>query len=147
MPRNTTLYEADFHAWTIEQARLLRAGELSAVDAANIAEEIESLGRRDRRELRNRLTVLAMHLLKRSKQPGLRSRSWSATIREQRRQIGQILADSPSLRPYVGEALAEVYEDSRLNAAAETGLADETFPATCPFSADDILSPAFLPEP
>jgi hypothetical protein len=97
MARNAVAYEEDFFAWTIEQARLLRAGNLSAIDAANIAEEIESVGHRDRRELGSWLLVLVMHLLKWSKQPGLRSRSWSATIREQRRQIEQILDESPSL--------------------------------------------------
>ena len=64
MPRNSVEYEEDFYAWTVEQSRLLRAGELSAIDVANIAEEIESMGRSDRRELRSRLVVLAMHLLK-----------------------------------------------------------------------------------
>ena len=80
--RNTVDYEMDFYAWTVEQARLLRCGELSAIDAENIAEEIESTGRSDRRELESRLVVLIAHLLKRHKQPDLRSKSWSATIRE-----------------------------------------------------------------
>lgn len=147
MSQNANLYDSDFFAWTVEQARLLRAGQLAAIDTANIAEEIESLGRRDRRELRSRLTVLVMHLLKWSKQPLLRSRSWSATITEQRRQIEQILGDSPSLRSFVGEALAEIYPDARGRAAAETGLADDAFPATCPFTIDEVHSHSFLPEP
>jgi hypothetical protein len=70
MPRNSVDYEKDFYAWTVEQSRLLRSGELSSIDAANIAEEIESMGRSDRRELRSRLAVLAMHLLKWRYQPG-----------------------------------------------------------------------------
>ena len=77
MPRNSIEYEQDFYAWTVEQSRLLRSGELSTIDAANIAEEIESMGRSDRRELKSRLVVLAMHLLKWRHQPGARSRSWS----------------------------------------------------------------------
>ena len=60
MPRNTAGYEEDFYAWTVEQSRLLRSGELSAIDAANIAEEIEGMGRSDRRELKSRLIVLLM---------------------------------------------------------------------------------------
>jgi hypothetical protein len=75
MDRNAANYDADFYAWTVEQARLLRAGELSAIDAANITEEIESMGRGDRRELHGRLVVLIMHLLKWRQQPGARSRS------------------------------------------------------------------------
>lgn len=147
MSQNSVLYDEDFFAWTVEQARLLRAGEFAAIDVDNLAEEIESMGRRDRRELKSRLSVLVMHLLKWSKQPGLRSRSWSATIREQRRQIEQILDESPSLRPFINEALVEVYDGARESAIAETGLADDTFPATCPFSFDEVLARAFLPEP
>jgi hypothetical protein len=75
MPRNVIEYEEDFYAWTVEQGRLLRAGEFSALDAANLAEEIESMGRSDRRELKNRLVVLVMHLLKWRHQPAARSRS------------------------------------------------------------------------
>ena len=147
MSQNSVLYDEDFFAWTVEQARLLRAGEFAAIDVDNLAEEIESMGRRDRRELRSRLSVLVMHLLKWSKQPGLRSRSWSATIREQRRQIEQILDESPSLHPFINEALVEIYDGARESAIAETGLTDDTFPATCPFALDEILSRSFLPEP
>jgi Domain of unknown function DUF29 len=109
MSQNAVLFDADFFAWTIEQARLLRAGEWSAIDAANLAEEIQSSGRRDRRELENRMTVRLAQLLKWLKQPGLRSRSWSGAIDEQRRQITKLLRDSPSLRPFIGDALVEVY--------------------------------------
>ena len=84
MPRNAIAYDEDFCAWTEEQARLLRAGQFSQLDVENIAEEMEDLGRSIRRELRNRLAVLTMHLLKWQYQPGHRSRSWSITIREQR---------------------------------------------------------------
>jgi hypothetical protein len=147
MTRNIVDYEEDFYAWTVEQADLLRTGEFSALDIANIAEEIESLGRRDRRELGSRLTVLVAHLLKWQKQPDMRSKSWSATIREQRRQIKKLLEESPSLRPFVAKALAEVYNDSREDAADETGLAATGFPAECPFTLDEVLSREFLPEP
>src|SRR5437016_14045977 len=91
MPRNAAAYEEDFFAWTEEQARLLRAGELAEIDALNLAEEVESMGRRDRQELESRLTVLLAHLLKWQVQPDRRSTNWSGTIREQRRQIGRKL--------------------------------------------------------
>jgi hypothetical protein len=146
MPRNSADYEVDFYAWTVEQARLLRSGELSAVDAANIAEEIESMGRSDRRELKSRLVVLVMHLLKWSVQPSARSGSWSATIDEQRLQIEGVLSESPSLRPSAAAMLSEAYAIARARAVAETGLAEEGFPETCPFSPDQVLSRGFLPE-
>jgi hypothetical protein len=146
MPRNSVDYEKDFYAWTVEQSRLLRSGELSAIDAANIAEEIESMGRSDRRELRSSLVVLAMHLLKWRHQPGARSKSWSATIDEQRLQIEEVLADSPSLRPMVAAMLSDAYAIARARAIAETGLTEEDFPETSPFTPDEALSRAFLPE-
>jgi uncharacterized protein DUF29 len=146
MQRNSIEYEEDFYAWTVEQSRLLRAGEFSAIDAANIAEEIESMGRSDRRELKSRLVVLVMRLLKWQHQPGGRSRSWSATIDEQRLQIEGLFAESPSLRPTTGSMLAEAYAIARARAIAETGLADEAFPEACPFTLDEVLTRAFLAE-
>jgi hypothetical protein len=146
MPRNSVDYEEDFYSWTVEQSRLLRAGELSAIDAANIAEEIESMGRSDRRELKSRLVVLLMHLLKWRHQPGSRSRSWSATIDEQRLQIEGILGESPSLRPSVAAMLVEAHAIARARAIAETGLADEAFPEACPFTAEEVLLRTFLPD-
>jgi hypothetical protein len=77
----------------------------------------------------------------------MRLKSWSATIREQRRQIKKLLGESPSLRPFVADALTEVYNDAREDAADETGLAATEFPAECPFTLDEVLSRAFLPEP
>jgi hypothetical protein len=124
----------------------LRAGELSAIDAANIAEEIESMGRSDRRELKSRLVVLLMHLLKWRHQPGSRSRSWSAAIDEQRLQIEGILGESPSLRPSVAAMLVEAHAIARARAIAETGLADEAFPEACPFTAEEVLLRTFLPD-
>lgn len=145
MGQNAVDYEQDFYAWTVEQGRLLRAGELSAIDAVNLAEEIESMGRRDRRELESRLTVLLTHLLKWQMQPDQRSRSWSATMREQRRQIEKLLRESPSLRPFVANVLAQAYSDAREDAADETGLLESTFSAECPFTLDEVLSRSFLP--
>jgi Domain of unknown function DUF29 len=146
MARNSLDYEEDFYAWTVEQARLLRSGDLSAIDAANIAEEIESMGRSDRRAIESRLTVLLTHLLKWQKQSKMRSGSWSGTIAEQRRRIAKLLADSPSLRPSVDEALAEAYGEAREAASNQTGLPEEEFPSECPFTVDQLLSRSFLPE-
>jgi uncharacterized damage-inducible protein DinB len=73
--RTGKLYETDFFLWTKEQAAALRAGRLDALDRDNLAEEVESLGRKDRRELESRLTVLVMHLLKWRHQPAERGGS------------------------------------------------------------------------
>ena len=146
MPRNCVDYEEDFYAWTVEQARLLRSGELSSIDVANIAEEIESLGRSDKRAIESRLTVLLMHLLKWQIQSKMRSQSWSGTILEQRRRIEKLLRESPSLRASVSEALAEAYSDAREAASNETGLPETDFPAECPFTAEQVMSRSFLPK-
>ena len=95
-----TPYEADYARWCAEQGALLREGRLSDLDRENLAEEIESLGRSDKREIENRLMVLLLHLLKWKYQPGEQSGSWKGSIREQRKQLSRILFESPSLRDY-----------------------------------------------
>ncbi len=147
MGQNAVLYEDDYYAWTIEQAQLLRTGALSAIDAANIAEEIESMGRRDRRELQSRLVVLTMHLLKWRFQPTARSSGWLGTIREQRLQIELILEDSPSLRPLAAGMLTRAYANARIDAIDQTGLPEADFPPACPFTFEEIVSASFLPDP
>jgi hypothetical protein len=146
MPRNAVAYDEDFFEWTEEQARLLRAGELSDIDAINLAEEIESAGKSDRREVHSRLTVLLTHLLKWKFQPCARSNSWRSTIREQRARIELVLEDSPSFRPFVAEALARAFKTAREVASEETGLPEAGFPAECPFMPEQILAAKFLPE-
>jgi hypothetical protein len=145
MPRNSVAYDEDFFAWTQEQARLLRTRELAEVDAENLAEEIESVGRSDRREIRNRLIVLLVHLLKWRFQQRRRGGSWSDTIAEQWLQIDSVLADSPSLRPFCAEILVDAYDRARSKAARETKLQLASFPAECPFTLEQILSEDFLP--
>jgi uncharacterized protein DUF29 len=146
MARNAAPYDEDFYAWSVEQARLLRAGEFAQLDIENIAEELESMGRSDRREIDSRLVVLLAHLLKWQVQVGFRSRSWSATIREQRDRIEDLLSESPSLRSSLGLVRPALYARARRVAADETGLAETAFPADCPFTADQVSAAEFLPE-
>jgi len=146
MPRNVVAYEEDYVAWTLEQARLLRSGAFSELDAENIAEELDDMGRSVRRELRNRFSVLIMHLLKWRYQVGFRSRSWASTIEEQRQQVKELLDESPSIRPVVTNELTRAYAAARKKAAAETGFPENTFPAKCPFTADQVLAQDFLAE-
>ena len=143
---NTVAYDDDFVAWAEEQARLLRAGEFSHIDAENVAEEMEDMGRSIRRELRDRLAILTMHLLKWQYQSGHRSPSWSATIREQREQIAELLDESPSLKASPANELPKIYRLALTKALGETGLPEATFPAACPFTPEQILAEDFLPE-
>lgn len=140
-----TLYETDFYAWTQEQAKFLREHQWDLVDVANLIEEIESLGRQERRELRNRLTILSGHLLKWQFQPEKRSNSWTATIREQRREVVTLLQENPSLKSYLDEALQLAYQSGIDLAVRETNLPYETFPETCPDSLEQVLSDEFFP--
>jgi hypothetical protein len=142
-----SLYETDFYAWTHQQAALLRKNKWRELDVANLAEEVESLGRRDKRELGSRLQVLLVHLLKWCYQPERRedSHSWTDTIVEQREQIEDLLADSPSLRPQVPELLTLRYVRARRRALRDTGLAEAVLPQMCPWTIEQALDDAFWP--
>jgi hypothetical protein len=137
------LYDEDFTLWTERQAALLRrraAGELvndGDLDWRNIAEEIESVGGNTRRELRNRLVRLLQHLLKWHYQPEHRSRSWRSTIRTQRQEIEDLLADNPSLRSKLPELFLAAWPRARADALEETGLLD--LPRASPFTIEQAL--------
>jgi Domain of unknown function DUF29 len=140
------LYESDFYAWTKEQAELLKNKIWEQVDLPNLVEEIESLGRQERQELRNRLGILLGHLLKWQYQPSNRGKSWLATIREQRTRTDLILKDNPSLKPYVSEAIEIAYRLAQDLAVQETAMDYDTFPAECPYTIEQILEETFLPD-
>lgn len=139
-------HDEDFALWSAEQAALLRAGRLDGLDRENLAEEIESLGRSERKEIRKRLRVLLAHLLKWRHQPAKQKGGWASTILVQRRELHRTLAENPSLRSHPSEVLDEAYEIARLKAAGETGLPEDAFPAACPFTIEQILDPDFLPD-
>lgn len=137
------LYDLDFYAWTQQQADLLLAGKLEFLDRINLAEEIESLGKQQRQELRNRLGILIGHLLKWDYQPERRGKSWKATIREQRRRITEHLADNPSLQPYLLTAITLAYQDAIDLVVRETSLDDDDLPQVCPYEVEQIFDPTF----
>ncbi|MDF5707004.1 MAG: DUF29 domain-containing protein [Nostoc sp. S4] len=140
------LYETDFVAWTKQTVQLIRAGEFEQVDWDAVIEEIESLGRSERRELKSRLEVLLQHLLKWQYQSSLQSGSWRNTIDEQRNRITDLLQESPSLKSYLEEVLALSYHRGLKAASNETKLAVDTFPAECPYSIAQVLDAEFLPD-
>ena len=140
-----SLYENDFYAWTQQQSELIALKAWNRIDAANVVEELESLGRKERQELRNRLGILLGHLLKWQFQPEQRSNSWRGTIREQRKQINLLIQDSPSLKPYLKEALQDAYELGIALAIKETQLAEDIFLPDCPYLLSDILATGFWP--
>jgi hypothetical protein len=139
-------YEEDFVAWTQEQAQMLRARATLGLDWDNLAEEIESMGRRDRRDLESRLRRIIHHLLKWQVQPERRGRSWRDTLIEQRRQAEKLVKESPSLRPQLRALRDEAYPDAVRDAVRDTGLRAQTFPADCPFTTEQILDQQYVPD-
>jgi hypothetical protein len=147
-PSSGTLYAEDFYLWTQQQAALLRTGKWQELDYENLAEEIESVGRSEKRELGNRLAVLLTHLLKWQYQPERRlaRHSWEDTLWEQRRQLVALLQDSPSLRHEVAPRLAQPYSAARRKARRDIQLPDATFPAMCLWSVERVLNEEFWPK-
>jgi hypothetical protein len=143
---DSSLHELDFHAWTQQQAKLIKSGNLVDVDFEHLLGEIESMGASERRELINRLAVLLAHLLKWHYQPSFRGRSWQLTIKEQRRRLQRHLKDNPSLHARLDEFIADSYIDSVLLAARETGLDESAFPVQCPYAQEAILNAEFYPD-
>ncbi len=141
-----TPYEKDVVAWAMEQAALLRSGQLSALDIEHIAEEIEDVGKSEKRELASRMAVLLSHLLKWQHQPGRRGSSWTRTLKEQRKAIAAAIRQTPSLKASLSDAdwLAGVWADAVTKAVDETGL--DSFPEDCPWSMVQVLSAEFFPE-
>jgi len=121
MPSKSALYDKDFYAWSREQAALLRAGQLGEADVEHIAEEIESMGKTEKRELVSRLTVLLMHL-----------------------QLH--LADNPSLKAIQDAAVGDAYRLAVIGARRETGLSAETFPQSCPWTFAQAVVADFWPD-
>ena len=143
MGSNAALYEQDFFKWTQTTADLIRAGKWYDLDREALAEEVESLGKSQSRELGSRLDVLVMHLLKWRYQPSAHARSWRSTIRTQRRELRRLLQQNPSLRPLVASVIADGYADARLEASDETDLPLATFPQTCPWTPEQVLEADF----
>jgi hypothetical protein len=149
MSTYTELYDQDFYAWTQSTAELIRAGKWYDLDREALAEEVESLGRNENRELEHQLEVLVVHLLKWRYQPEKRARgsSWLRTILEQRRRLHRLVSQSPSLRPTLPAILTESYAYIRQRASLETHLSLTTFPETCPWQLEEqILHDDFWPE-
>lgn len=111
------LYERDFCLWVEDTASKLKGRKFEQLDLENLIEEIESLARRDRRELKNRLDILLNHLLKRCYIPTPENyRGWELTIREQRKQLQRLLEESPSLQSYLLEVSDEIWQAARCDA-------------------------------
>ena len=144
-----TTHDSDFYTWTQQQASLLRQGRLHELDLVNLIEEVKDMGASERRELKSRLIVLLVHLLKWYYQPSKRQygRSWEATIKGQRIGIKQCLKANPGLKPSLISTLEDAYDLARFDAVSETQLDLTTFPAACPWVIEQVLDDNFWPQP
>jgi hypothetical protein len=145
-----SLYETDYFAWIQEQIRALRSGRSDDLDSANIAEELDDLGKSVRRELQSRIELILAHMLKIVYQPEKRTPSWENTIHEQRMRLEDHLAKNPSLRSHLDETILDAFRYARVAAGNEMGLtireARRLFPTDCPWTRTEILNQSFLPK-
>lgn len=139
-------YHSDFYAWTKEQTEILSNQQWRKLDLENLIEEIKSLGRQQRQQLRSHLAILLSQLLQWQYQSEQRSRSWLATIRVQRRDILKLIKENPSLKAYLSEAILDAYDNGRDLAMGETNLPEEIFPQQCPYAPNQILNLDFYPD-
>ena len=143
---NRHLYETDYLKWIETTVKKLQVQDYSNIDWENLIDEIEDMGRSERRSLKSNLIVVLTHLLKWQYQPNFRSGSWKGSIVEHRRRIREALKDSPSLKPYFEEVFAQCYSDAVEQASAETGLSVEILPQVCPYTSAEVLDANFLPD-
>jgi hypothetical protein len=141
-------YDRDVILWSQEQARLLRAGRFAELDIEHVADEIEDVGKREKRELASRMAVLLARLLKWSRQPENRTNGWRATINHQRKRIALAMKETPTLKTVMGDRdwHEAMWLDAVAQASKETGLAEDALPETCPWSMDQAADAEFWPE-
>jgi hypothetical protein len=138
------LYDRDYYLWLSNTAKFLKEKKFTQLDLENLIEEIESLGKSEKRSITSNLIIVILHLLKWRYQTEKRSNSWKSSIREHRRRIEELLNDSPSLKNYLPEILDDCYLAAKKQASDETGLSLVAFPQKCPFSLAECLDEDFL---
>jgi len=140
-------YEVDFYTWTQAQAAALRAKDMAALDLQHLAEEIADLGQSIENAIESHLERLLLHLLKYRYDPTQRPRrGWRLTIRHARRELGRLIRKNPGLQHHPAHYLATAYRYAREDAVDATGLPLPTFPESCPWTVEQVLDAAFLPE-
>lgn len=148
----STLYQQDFSSWAQQTAQLLRERKFDQIDLETLAQEVEDLGKTERRAISSYLTVLLTHLLKWKYQPSGRQYSvegepkgsWAGSITYSRLEIQKILEENPSLQDYPATVLAKSYQDAVKVVVRETGLKE--FPQDCPFRIEQALNDIWWPE-
>ncbi|MEH1918414.1 DUF29 domain-containing protein [Nostoc sp.] len=144
-----TLYDEDYYLWLRTTINQLRAGQFSDVDLDNLLEELETMGRREKRTVKSLLIRLFEHLLKLTYWDKERERNegyWKGEIRTFRREIKDQLKESPSLKPYILEIFDVCYQEARAEASDRSKLPIDTFPVALLGSLEQILDENWFPE-
>lgn len=145
MPTQYPRYEEDYYGWIQATALLLKQRKFNEVDMDHVIEEMEDMGRSERHQLMNRLTVLLAHLLKWAYQPDFRGRSWLGTLKEQRKRLRMLLKDNPSLKSRVNDSFPDAYELALDMIEKETPIDLKLLPQTCPYTFEQCLDDTFFP--
>jgi len=140
-------HKTDFNLWIQQTTQLLRQQRWQEIDLETLVEEVEQLGKSERRSLSSQLTRLLLHLLKWHYQPQRRSDSGLDSITDARFQIELLLKDSPSLKEYPSQQLELSYQRAQRSAAKQTGLPVSVFPEHCPYHLEAVLNEDWLPGP
>jgi len=155
MSNLATEYDRDFDAWIQQHIALLKQGRVNEIDVEHLIDELEDMGRSNKRELSSHFKILIAHLLKWQFQlrqlsnyrESWQGGSWQATIVEQRSQIADILEENPSLKRQIPKSITKAYPKAVEIAVDETNLPKSTFPDSCPYTIDQLLDRKFYPDP
>jgi hypothetical protein len=139
-------HDKDLYGWAVHTAQLLKDRKMNEVDFDGIIEEMEALGRSEKHEFINRLSLIMAHLLKWQFQPNMRSHSWIYTIEEQRKQARIHQKDNPGLKSKLDEIITDSYDVAISKATRETGFNKKTFPTECPYTFDQIMDDQYYPQ-
>ena len=142
-------YQRDYYGWIQHNVHAIREGRFKEVDWPNVAEELEDMGKSERRAVRSQLARLVAHLLKWSYEPEARrlsENSWRATIEDARDSMRELVKESPSFQPQLPDFLSSAYRSALAQVVAETNLPKKTFPAACPWTLEQVLDDDFWPE-
>ena len=141
------LYERDYYAWVQDQVDALRQRRIKDVDWENVAEEIDDLGKSEKRALRSQLARLVEHLLKIEHAPArIRSanlRAWEVSVRYARRAVLEMLEENPRLKSELKKIFARAYLDGRDQTLGSLKLADPAIPEIAPWSAEEVIQANF----
>jgi ParB-like chromosome segregation protein Spo0J len=139
------LYDQDYYLWIRKTIELLNKKKFGELDLTNLVEEIQDMGKSEKKSITSNLRILLMHLLKYKYQSDKQTNSWLFTIVEHRKRLQEAFKVSPSLRRYYEEVFLDCYQDARELASAETGLSMQIFSEVCPFTPEEALNSNYLP--